>query len=248
MIGNIRLDIFQGPLDLLLTLIERQEIDVNLISVAEVTAQYLDFLHEVQELNLDWASEFLVLGAELLALKARLLLNHPNDDEAEEIEEEISAQAIAERLETYRQYKKAAEHLSGLAVSGGLSFGRPLDQEAVNQALAKVNPLAGVTLNDLVRIMNEVLTKKKDIKEPEKKIIKRSPMSLVGQIRHIWRKLYREKVVSLRKLLSSKPTRLEVALSLLAILELARRGRLVFNQKEMFGDIEVRLKIADRIP
>ncbi len=233
MLGNVRLDVFQGPLDLLLTLIERQEIDVQAIPVAEVTAQYLEYLQEVEELDLEWASEFLVLGAELLALKARILLQRPAAGGQEEEEGEDPARALADRLQVYRCYKEAAEHLAGLAATGALIFTRPRDQEAVERAMAGINPLAGVTPLDLARAMARVLARREQVREPEE------PRLI--QARHILRRLYREKTLSLDKLVSTRPTRMEVALTFLALLELARRGRVALAQEVNFGNIEVRL-------
>ncbi|CEP68056.1 Prokaryotic chromosome segregation/condensation protein ScpA [Moorella glycerini] len=243
MIGNIRLDIFQGPLDLLLTLIERQEIDIQAIPVAEVTAQYLEYLHEVEELDLDWASEFLVLGAELLALKARLLLQRPlkgGPGEEEKGEGEDPARLLAERLIEYRRYREVAAHLGDLAAQGALIFGRPLDQEAVTRALAGINPLAGVTPLDLARALARVLARQPVTHKPQTRIITRPALTLVGQIRTILRRLHQQEELTLASLLSPRPTRLEVALTFLALLELARRGRVILTQEEAFGNIKVR--------
>lgn len=241
MIGNIRLDIFQGPLDLLLTLVERQEIDVWHIPVAEVTAQYLEYLHEVEELNLEWAGEFIVLGAELLALKARLLLQRPQEEEPADGEGEDPAQVLAARLLTYRLYKDVATELEELAASGSLVFGRAIDQEAVTRTLAGINPLEGITPLDLAQALAMALTRSKTIKNQEiTQTIKRSPYSLLGQMRRILRCLHQKEDLNLDSLLSSRPTRLEVALTFLALLELARRGRVSLNQEETFGLIKVR--------
>ncbi|MGI9862173.1 segregation/condensation protein A [Moorella naiadis] len=242
MLGNVRLDVFQGPLDLLLTLIEKQEIDVQAIPVAEVTAQYLEYLGEVEELDLEWASEFLILGTELLALKARLLLQRPVEDEPEEKNAEETARALAERLQAYRCYKRAAEHLGELAAAGALIFTRPKDQEAVVQAMAGINPLEGVTPLDLARALAHILARKGQKKEADApRVIPCPAFTLAGQVRHIWRRLHQEKSLSLEELLSKRPTRLEVALTFLALLELARRGRIIMEQKVNFGNIEVQL-------
>lgn len=186
MIGNVRLDIFQGPLDLLLTLVERQEIDIQAIPVAEVAAQYLEYLHEVEELDLEWASEFLVLGSELLAFKARHLLQRPSaSDEAEEGEAagEDLARLLTERLLVYHRYREAAHHLGQLAARGSLVFGRPLDQEAVGQVLAGINPLTGVTPLDLTRALARALARQPVTRMQETRTITQPPFTLVGQIR-----------------------------------------------------------------
>lgn len=242
MIGNIRLDIFQGPLDLLLTLVERQEIDIQAIPVAEVTSQYLEYLHEVEELDLDWASEFLVLGSELLALKARMLLQRPagNGTTGEGEEGEDPARLLAERLMAYRRYREAATNLGELATRGALVFGRPLDQEALGQALARINPLDGVTPLDLARALARALARRPVTSQEEPRTIARPALTLVGQLRFILRRLHREGEFTLDYLLSPRPTRLEVALTFLALLELVRRGRVTLAQEEAFGVIKVK--------
>jgi len=241
MIGNIRLDVFQGPLDLLLTLIERQEIDVRAIPVTEVATQYLEYLHQVEELDLEWAGEFIVLGTELLALKARLLLQRPKEEEPGAVEGEDPAQALAERLLTYRLYKKAAVQLEELAARGALVFGRPLDQEAVTRVLAAINPITRIPPLDLAQALARVLSRPKDIRKQEiTQTINRPELTLVGQMRQILRRLYQEEVLNLDSLLSPEPTRLEVVLTVLALLELASRGRVNLNQEETFGVIKVR--------
>jgi segregation and condensation protein A len=242
MIGNVRLDIFQGPLDLLLTLVERQEINIQAIPVAEVAAQYLEYLHEVEELDLDRASEFLVLGSELLALKARMLLQRPagNGGGGEGEEGEDPAQLLAERLLTYRRYREAATCLGALAAKASLVFGRPLDQDAVGQALAGINPLAGVTPLDLTRALASALARQPAASREEPRTIPRPALTLVGQLRFILRRLYRGDELTLDSLLNSRPTRLEVALTFLALLELARRGRVTLVQEEAFGAIIIR--------
>lgn len=240
MIGNIRLDVFQGPLDLLLTLIERQEIDARAIPVTEVAAQYLEYLHQVEELDLEWAGEFIVLGAELLALKARLLLQRPKEEEQGAVEGEDPAQALAERLLTYRLYKKAAVQLEELAARGALVFGRSLDQEAITRALAAINPITGITPLDLAQSLARTLSRSKIKKQEISQTIKRPVITLASQVHRIWRRLYQEDVLNLDSLLSSAPTRLEVVLTVLALLELASKGRVNLSQEETFGVIKVR--------
>ncbi|MBE3571383.1 MAG: segregation/condensation protein A [Moorella humiferrea] len=242
MIGNVRLDVFQGPLDLLLTLIERREIDVQAISVAEVTSQYLEYLNEVTELDLDWASEFLVLGAELLALKARFLLRHPGDNELEEEEKDGSeepGEVLVDRLLTYRRYREAACKLAEMAAKGGLVYGRPLDQDAVARTLAGINPLSGIGPADLSRAMTRLLAKVSTPSKPVVSTLTKPAFTLIGQIRVILRRLKKTETLTLGDFLSPQPTRLEAALTFLALLELARRGRVNIYQEEVFGTITV---------
>jgi len=112
---KIKLPVFEGPFDLLFHLIKRAEVDIWSISIAEITDQYLDYLHSMKELNLDIASEFLVMAATLLRLKSKLLLPRPAKteeiDEEEELFEIHSAEELFLRLEEYRFYKEIAQQL-----------------------------------------------------------------------------------------------------------------------------------------
>ncbi|GFN23435.1 MAG: segregation/condensation protein A [Thermoanaerobacteraceae bacterium] len=242
----VELDVFQGPLDLLLYLLKEQEIEVRDIPVAEVTARYWEFLRHLGETDAEAMEEFLLLGAELLALKARLLLNLPSEGAAgeEEPDEEASRpeEELARRMEEYRPFKKAAEVLALLAGRASLSYGRPLEAEAVVAALARVDPLEGVTLVHLQRAYRGVLLRLEEDREARERVhtVKRLSITLRGQQRIILRCLYQVKgKLTFRSLLRPQPSRLEVATTLVALLELVRRGRVYLYQPQAFAEIEV---------
>ncbi|MGI9951856.1 segregation/condensation protein A [Moorellaceae bacterium AZ2] len=242
----VELDVFQGPLDLLLYLLEEQEIDVCEIPVAEVMASYWEFLRHMGEMDLEAMEEFLLLGAELLALKARLLLNLPTERaaEVEEPDEEASQSEgeLSRRLEEYRRYRKAAEALTLLAEKASLSYGRPLEAEAVVAALARVDPLEGVTLVQLQGAYRAVLRRLQEGQEAREQVhtVKRLSITLQGQQRLILRRLSQVKgKLTFRSLLKPQPSRLEVATTFMALLELVRRGQVYLYQPQAFAEIEV---------
>src|SRR5690606_4106514 len=126
---NVKIDAFEGPLDLLLHLINRLEIDIYDIPVAEITEQYLFYIHTMKELQLDIASEYLVMAATLLAIKSKMLLPKHEDEQLEdeigmEMEEDPRDELV-ERLVEYRKYKEAAEDLKELEQERGLMFTKP---------------------------------------------------------------------------------------------------------------------------
>lgn len=240
----IELDVFQGPLDLLLYLIEQQEIDAYHIPVAEVTTRYWEFLSQMGEMDLEAIEEFLLLGAELLALKARLLLQGPEENTGGEQEppEEEPYLELSRRLEEYRRYKQAAEKLALLEERASLSYGRPLEAEAVARALARVDPLAGVALADLQGAFRAVLKRHQANQESKQQVhsVRRVSISLLGQQRLILRLLGRVKgKLKFRAFLQPQPTRLEVATTFIALLELVRQGLVFIYQPEAFAEIEV---------
>ena len=126
---NVKIDAFEGPLDLLLHLINRLEIDIYDIPVSEMTEQYLLYIHAMKELQLDLASEFLVMAATLLAIKSKMLLpKHEEEmlDENFDIDlEEDPREELVERLIEYRKYKEAAGDLKSLEEERGLMFTKP---------------------------------------------------------------------------------------------------------------------------
>ena len=125
---RIELDSFQGPLDLLLHLIKKNELDIYDIPIAEITRQYVNYLEVMSELNLDVASEFLVMASTLIHLKSRMLL--PVDEEEEEEEEgEDPREELIRRLLEYQKYKKAAEELGSRPALGRDVFARHIDSE-----------------------------------------------------------------------------------------------------------------------
>src|SRR5690554_2806128 len=125
---NVKIDLFEGPLDLLLHLINRLEIDIYDIPVAQITEQYLLYIHTMKELELDVASEYLVMAATLLAIKSKMLLPQHDegleDDMQFEIEDDPRDELVA-RLIEYRKYKEAATELKELENERGLMFTRP---------------------------------------------------------------------------------------------------------------------------
>ncbi|HBT48012.1 MAG TPA: chromosome segregation protein ScpA [Peptococcaceae bacterium] len=242
----IELDVFQGPLDLLLYLLKEQEIEVREIPVAELTARYWEFLRHLGEADGEAVEEFLLLGAELLALKARLLLSLPSEGPAEagvgDEEDPRPEEELARRLLEYRPFKQAAEALALLAEGASLCYGRPLEAEAVTAALARVDPLEGITLEGLQRAYRGVLLRFQERQVAQELVhtVKRLSVTLQGQQRLILRRLAQVKdKLTFRSLLRPLPSRLEVATTLVALLELVRRGRVYLYQPQAFAEIEV---------
>lgn len=239
----VELDIFQGPLDLLLDLLEQQEIDVYSVQVSEITARYWEVLQLAGATDLEDMEEFLLWGAELLALKARLLLWEPEENpKGEELKEEEASLELSRRLQAYQQYRRAAEKLAALEKKASLSFGRPLETEVVARALARVDPLAGITLSDLEATFRKVIQHYQAAQEtnhPAYSVARRS-ITLLEQQRLILRMLARvQGRIKFRAFLKPQPSRLEVATTFLALLELVRQGRVQVYQPETFGEIEV---------
>jgi len=158
---TISLEIFEGPLDLLLHLIQKNKIDIYNIPIAAITEQYLEHLQAMQELDLDMASEFLLMAATLLSIKAKMLLPQTTIQEEQE-DNDDPRKELVDRLIEYQKYKKAAEKLKIKQHNQAMFYSRPLDPMYLEDALKRFNPLENISLEDFKNILSVVLTETED--------------------------------------------------------------------------------------
>lgn len=240
----VRVANFEGPLALLLRLIEERQLDVTEVSLAKVTDQYLQHLERVRELNLEVASEFAVIAARLLELKARALLpgTRPADEEVPAGEDEDSAEDLVRRLLEYRQFRDAAETFRQLAEAEGLRYTRiPEDLEALTQEAE----LEGLSVADLLRAFAQVLRAAEE-RTPPPLEVRREPLSVAQRMREVVDRVRAAGGrVHFHGLFGAAPGRFEVVVTFLAVLELLRRRRLRAVQPAPLGPIELVLMEPD---
>ncbi|MGM7635433.1 segregation/condensation protein A [Bacillus sp. Hm123] len=238
---KVKVDAFEGPLDLLLHLIQRLEIDIYDIPMADITEQYLLFIHTMKELELDVASEYLVMAATLLAIKSKTLL--PSHEEEEEVDwvEEDPREELVERLVEYKKYKEAAERLKEKEEERGQLFTKaPSDLTAFESNQPTAQDLR-VTVYDMLGAFHKLLRRKK-LQRPMTKKVKKQEVSLEKRMDQI-----------LSTLASCKqPTRFvdlfpyedkgHMVVSFLAVLELMKRNEIVVEQQNNFSDLFVTAK------
>lgn len=229
---TVRLDSFEGPLDLLLQLIEKQEIDIHDIPIAQITEQYLAHLEEMRRLDLDVTSEFVVLAAQLIDIKARMLLPpDPQPGEGEE-EEADPREELVRRLLEYRQYKEAARYLAELAEAHGGRY--PRLREAVEPLAGELRGLENVTLDDLVRAFAAVL---ESVRETPV-VVRPEQVTVAERMEAILQLLAAtDGPVTFRACFSGQATRMEIVVTFLALLELIRQGKVRVRQERAFGEI-----------
>ncbi|HEX3033288.1 MAG TPA: segregation/condensation protein A, partial [Bacillota bacterium] len=156
---QIRLEAFEGPFDLLFHLIEKNEVDIYNIPIADITEQYLDYIAQMQKLDIDIASEFLVMAATLLSIKSRMLLPKP-PKETDEGEGGVDPRdELVERLLEYRKFKEVAEFLKEREAVQGKVFTRNNEEEMFSSLFGEVDPLDGVKLDDLIKALQQVLNR-----------------------------------------------------------------------------------------
>lgn len=226
---QLHLPVFEGPLDLLLYLIEKEELDITAVSLVQVTGQYLSHLRSGERIDADALAEFIVIGARLIFLKSRALL--PQAEHEETVEE--LGDDLVQRLREYRRFKEAAGRLKEIEELGLRAYPRL----APPPALPLPTGLDGVTLNLLAQIVQEVLQRKPD--EPEPVSVPRQTVSVEQKMAELTSALQHRKQLSFRSFISACRTRIEVIVSFLAVLELIKGLRLRAEQDALFGDISL---------
>jgi segregation and condensation protein A len=240
---NVKIDAFEGPLDLLLHLINRLEIDIYDIPVAQITEQYLIYIKTMTELKLDIASEFLVMAASLLAIKSKMLLPK-HEDELDEFDadmtyEEDPRDELVERLIEYRKYKEAAHDLKSLEEERGLMYTKPPSDlsDFAKEKQPEITEI-NITLYDMLAAFQKLLRRKK-LQRPMATKISRQEISIETRMTEIMRELNHLKGKKNFNDLFTIPAKEHIVVTFLAVLELIKRKEIDIEQYENFGDIFV---------
>ncbi len=233
---RIRLEQFEGPLDLLLYFIRRDEIDIYDIPIARITAEYMETLEMMQQMNLAKAGDFIVMAATLMRLKAKMLLPRVGDAEDEEYEDPRTE--LVRQLLEYQRFKKAAETLEHLAHSQREHF--TLGQELALEPLEDTvdHYLKDVSLFHLAQVFKEALERVPVLKDYE---LHREPVKLDDQRAYILRSFDGDRRTTFSALINPLKSRLEMIVTFLALLEMIRSREIAIMQKRRFGEIELRL-------
>lgn len=228
---SVETPVYQGPLDLLLQLIERAELDITTLALAQVTDQFLEHLENMPELAAEEVSGFLLIAAKLLQIKSEALLPRPVIREAGE---EDPGEALARQLIEYRRYKEIANVLGEYDSSGMHTYLRLAPQPTVD---VKAD-LSDITLGDLADIARAVFESYDD--RPElKTVVTPSPVTIRQKISLISQKLRAKGRATFRSLLPGAQSRLEIVVTFLALLELIKRHLVNVQQENIFGEIEL---------
>jgi segregation and condensation protein A len=225
----VDLEIFQGPLDLLLYLIQKNEINIYDIPIATITQQYLEHLELMEELNLNVAAEFILMAVQLIEMKIRMLLPKPPVEEG--MGEDLRA-PLVEQLLDYQKFKLAALHLKEKESQGELYWARPqtFDPEADRDELVEAS------LYDLVHAFAFLL---KRTGKKEALAIQPDEFTVKEKIQELSELLEQQESFSLMEHAKKLETRIEMIVLFLAILEMLRLSMLRIYQGELFGDILV---------
>jgi len=236
----IRLPTFEGPLDLLLQLIEREELDITAISLAQVTDQYLAVIEEMGRRNLADLAAFLVVAAKLVLIKSRVLLPRPPSEQDLGVED-IAADLIRQ-LETYRRFKQVAQELGQREEAGLAAYVRPMPAAPAPAWF----DLEEVTLEGLLAAAREALEALPAT--PADEVIAPPPVTVAEQIARIEERLVRKGRIRFDEVLSESASRVEVIITLLAVLELVKQDRVRVCQEELFGPILIEACEPEPVP
>lgn len=228
---KVQLEVFEGPLDLLLYLIKKEELDIYDIPIERITNQYMQYVDLMRMLDLNIAGEFIVMAATLMMIKSRMLLPPEERPELEQ-EEEDPRWDLVRQLVEYKKFKDAALHLEGLEEGRVDVYGRGSDA-------AKLGPDSGIALRDvsifdLISAFNEALKK---VKTEELKEIFAERFTVADKIDMLVTRLKTEDRISFSTLFQGVASRHEIVCTFLAILELMRLRQVVARQEGAFGEI-----------
>jgi segregation and condensation protein A len=236
---EIKLDIFEGPLDLLLYLIRKNEIDIYNIPIALITEQYLEYLDLMRSLNLDLAGEYLVLAATLIHIKSRMLLPPvEGDDEAEEAEDPRTE--LVQQLLEYRAFKEAALNLVDRPLLERDVFTRGAPPEEPSEAEEDEETMIEVGIFELVQAFRRIVS---GLDQSEDLAIDTEKMSLTDRINEIMERLSDEKQLTFTELLGERMDRKRIVYTFLAILELMKLRMIRAYQSGPFGAIRLFLAV-----
>ena len=230
---KVKLEIFEGPLDLLLYLIKKEEIDIYDIPIAMITDQYLEYLEMMKLLDLDIAGEFIVMAATLMQIKSKMLLP-PDEVPQEETAEEDPRAELVKRLLEYKKFKEAADELAAKEAMASQLYSRRDEEKPVLES--EDSPFFEASIFDLLTTFSKIL--KEVPKETFYKLVK-DEFTVGEKIHDIFHLLVNKPRIYFTKLLKEAKSKFEIITTFLAILELIRLKEILIIQKEPFSEIEI---------
>lgn len=244
---KVKLESFEGPLDLLLHLLDKNKVNIYDIPIVEITKQYMEYIREMQRQDLNIMSEFLVMAATLLDIKSRMLL--PLDEEDEE--EEDPRAELVEQLLQYKMFKYMSLELKDRQIDAGkMLYKVPTIPEEVRQYEEPIDMdalCADVNLAQLNRIFHSVIRKQVDKIDPIRSNygqIEREEISLSDKLIYLETYAKEHTRFQFRALLERQKSKTEIIVTFLAILELMKTGKIQITQEQLFDEIYIESKIA----
>jgi len=240
---SVKLKVFEGPLDLLLHLIDKNKIDIYDIPIAMITDQYMEYIAQMDKEDMNIMSEFLVMAATLLSIKSRMLL--PKEEEEEDGEEDPRTELV-QRLLEYKMYKYTSFELKDMQLAAEKAFFReeklPKEIEEYKQPIDYDVLLGEASLSKLNEILAFVLKKQKDKVDPVRSTfgrIEREDVDMEAKQNYIQDYIIQYERCSFRQLLEKQHSKMEVIVTFMLILEMMKTGKILISQENLFEDITI---------
>ena len=232
---QIQLDNFEGPIDLLLYFIRRDELDIYDIPISKITKEFVETVEEWEKIHLHVAGDFIVMASTLMRIKAKLLLPRLElDDDGEIIDPRTE---LVQQLVEYKRYKNAAELLNNLSNDQSQKFTRQLEPlMIVDESDIEENLILDITLFDLARFFKSAMDSMPVVSQFE---LNREPVKLEEQKKFIFKYFDGDGKLKFSTILDKLETRMEIVVTFLAILDLVRDGSCKLIQEKVFGDLEL---------
>ena len=236
---NIRLENFEGPLDLLLYFIKRDKIDIYDIPITEITNEYIQVIDEAKKLDVSVAGEFLFMASMLLRIKTQMLLPRQIDEEGLDIDDP-RIDLVAQLIE-YKKYRDLAHKLRNLHENNKDSFFRSSAKIVYDQSPEVSDFLKEVSLFDISKIFKDAID---NAPTQDSFKIYKEIVSLTDQKKFIMESFEGNEVVSLKKIVKKLETKIEIIVTFLALLEMIKQSEILCTQIKIFKNIEIKLTIA----
>lgn len=239
---NIKIKVFEGPFDLLFHLIHKNQIDIYDIPITEITDQYILYIEQLEKLNLDNTSEFLVMAATLIEIKSKMLLPIENTTEVQlEIDEVDPRQELVNRLLEYKKYKNIAEDFKIKEKRYHKIFFKPREEFILEDS---EKMLDNINIEHLLSSLNKCINKKAKEITPEKTMrhIKRDVVTIEDKTKHILELLEQRNKIQFQDMFLASSSKLDVITSFLALLELIKLNNVVAKQNNIYSNIIIQLK------
>ena len=240
----VKLEVFEGPLDLLLHLIDINKIDIYDIPIALITDQYLEYIQQMQKKDMEVMCEFLVMAATLLKIKSKMLL--PKEEKPETEDDEDPRAELVERLLEYKMYKYAAMELKDKQLDAGRALFKqmtlPKDLKYEEPPVNLDELVGDMTIQKLHQIFKSVIRRQKDKLDPIRSKygkIEQEEINLADKIAEMESYGKRHRHFSFRAMLEKQPTKLNMVVTFLAVLELMKSGKIKVVQENLFDDIMI---------
>ncbi len=232
---QVKLENFEGPMDLLLYFIRRDELDIYDIPIGQITKDFVDMIEEWKRMNMLIAGEFIVMAASLMRVKAKMMIPRPElDDEGVIIDPRTE---LMQQLIDYKRFRDAAEMLDSIAGERSHTVPRQFEQDIKVLDGDEIGTLLrDVTLYDLARVFKEAMENRPVMSQFE---LNREPIKLEQQKEFLFKYFDGDGRLKFSTLLKNLKTRLEIIVTFLAILDLVREGTCTFEQNDVFDDIEL---------